>query len=148
MRQSRLDRLNPDKTPKHLRRRMSSEEFFQDILTEKKYNARLYGAYIELAEKLSNKGAAITIDAASASLIAENQLKDYFEDVKGDAYPLAILIYNIQHIQQQEQIARFYPILKREARIVPDDVPIFIIEDAAGDYPLAREIIQNTNLLM
>lgn len=148
MRQSRLDRLNQDKSPKHLRRRMSCEEFFQDVLTENKYNARLYGDYVELAENLSKKGQVITIDATSVSLIAEKQLKGYFNGVKEDVCPLAILIYNIQHIQQREQVARFHSILKRDAHIVPDEVPIFIIEDTTGDYPLAREIIQNTDLLM
>lgn len=35
MKQSRLDRLNPDKTPKHLRKKMSEQEFFNDYLEGK-----------------------------------------------------------------------------------------------------------------
>lgn len=35
MKKSRLDRLNPDKTPKHLRKKMSEQEFFNDYLEGK-----------------------------------------------------------------------------------------------------------------
>jgi hypothetical protein len=152
MKQTRLDRLNPDKTPKHQRKDLSGKEFFEYLLEEKECNARLYGEYIEFAENLSARGLVLTIDATDTSFDSEKFLIENFDKKNDCVYPLAILIYHIRHIPPQEQAARFESMLKREpsyiigneqSPIVPDEVPVFIMEDVAGHYPLAREIIQN-----
>ena len=83
MKKSRLDRLNPDKTPKHLRKKMSEQEFFNDYLEGKKQNARLYGEYVEYAENLASKGMAAIIDAIDSSFYPE-QFLSRFSDIENE----------------------------------------------------------------
>lgn len=156
MKKSRLDRLNPDKTPKHLRKKMSEQEFFNDYLEGKKQNARLYGEYVEYAENLASKGMAAIIDAIDSSFYPE-QFLSRFSDIENEGVrPSAVLIYNICHIPPSEQVSRFSHLLSRKpaciigdyhSSFIPDDVAIFIMEDSTGDYSLAKEIIQNTDVL-
>lgn len=148
MKQSRLDRLNPDKTPKHLRKKMSEQEFFNDYLEGKKQNARLYGEYVEYAENLASKGMAAIIDAIDSSFYPE-QFLSRFSDIENEGvHPSAVLIYNICHIPPSEQVSRFSHLLSRKpaciigdyhSSFIPDDVAIFIMEDSTETILLLKK---------